>query len=299
MISNNVLFPEINNRIIYLLLICMFFLLHPSCVLQSYLNMNSAYVYASIISLVVIYYTVINRYSIRLFGLQELILVIWILGLIGSFFSGKFSQILFAGCLILNIVFVLYAWQDLIAKKTLMFFYYLVVILLLGAIIGFIYALFGGQPLLTVFEGGPSGRELRLYLTTFTDASIKNIIRPAGIFDEPGAFATFITIFVALNEALRGNQTKSFVVLAMGLVTGSMALFIVAASFLMYKAIYRSLFPVVVFISIIIISLQYNDNFRDVWSVFYFDRVNGVEIINGKITGDNRSVQVDEFFSVG
>jgi hypothetical protein len=97
----------------------------------------------------------------------------------------------------------------------------LVLMLLFGAVIGTMYAYFGGVPILK-FDN-PDGRLNQLYLTTLTNVQFGNFIRPSGIFDEPGALS-FITCFVAaLRHSMGCNKKITWLLLLLGFITASVA----------------------------------------------------------------------------
>lgn len=96
-----------------------------------------------------------------------------------------------------------------------------VLILHIGAVFGIFYAYFGGTPILAFAD--PDGRLNQLYLTTLTNSQFENLIRPSGIFDEPGALS-FVTCFIAaLRHAMGCNKKTTWIMLALGLVTMSIA----------------------------------------------------------------------------
>lgn len=98
---------------------------------------------------------------------------------------------------------------------------WLVLILLLGAVFGTLYAYFGGVPILEF--ANEDGRLNQLYLTTLTNSQFENFIRPSGIFDEPGALSFVTCLIAALRHALGYNKKTTWVLLALGFVTMSVA----------------------------------------------------------------------------
>lgn len=97
----------------------------------------------------------------------------------------------------------------------------LMMILLVGAIIGFILALNGVQPLFDVEN--IDGRPNHFFYTTFSVMRWGNVIRPSGIYDEPGAFSFMICAVAALRH-LRGRDSRiTWLMLTMGFVTLSLA----------------------------------------------------------------------------
>ena len=97
----------------------------------------------------------------------------------------------------------------------------LLLIVLFGAVIGAIYAYYGGVGIIRFVN--PDGRLNQLYLTTLTNSQFENFIRPSGIFDEPGALS-FITCFIAaIRHSMGGNKKVTWVLLLLGLITSSVA----------------------------------------------------------------------------
>lgn len=98
------------------------------------------------------------------------------------------------------------------------------VILLALVVLGWVavvYVFQGGEPLFTIVT---VGQPVKLFLTTFAVDSNFNLIRPAGIFDEPGAFATFICLCAACRMLLGLSSGRTWALLLGGLVTISLAL---------------------------------------------------------------------------
>jgi hypothetical protein len=186
-------------------------------------------------------------------------------------------------------------WLNLVSQKLLINLYLFTDFLILLAIFGFIFALNGGvsDSKLTL-EGG---REIYLYLTTYTNSVNENLIRPAAIFDEPGAFAMFITLSAALNEALRGRTLTSCIMIFGGLITGSFILFLIAIIFILYKINLRN--------SIIIISafifcffVIENTQLSLATNTFFVQRINELNFNSGFNLGDSRTIQVTNFFEM-
>ena len=98
---------------------------------------------------------------------------------------------------------------------------YFLFILLIGAIIGFISSYLGFGPYYDF--PNPDGRSNYVFIGTFTNAFLGDFIRPAGIFDEPGAFSLIICLIVAMRHALSKSSTFSFLILIMGIITTSLA----------------------------------------------------------------------------
>lgn len=97
----------------------------------------------------------------------------------------------------------------------------LMLLLLIGSIVGFFLALNGLQPLFDVTN--TDGRPNHFYYTTFSVMGWGNIIRPSGIYDEPGAFSFMICTIAALRHLHERDSRATWLMLAMGFITLSLA----------------------------------------------------------------------------
>lgn len=97
----------------------------------------------------------------------------------------------------------------------------LMLVLLIGAIIGFVLALNGVQPLFEIANS--DGRPNYFFYTTFSTVRWGNVIRPSAFYDEPGAFSFMICAVSALRH-LRGRDARTtWLMLGMGFITISLA----------------------------------------------------------------------------
>lgn len=97
----------------------------------------------------------------------------------------------------------------------------LLLVALIGAIIGFVLALNGAQPLFEIANS--DGKPNHFYYTTFASKRWGNVIRPSAFFDEPGAFSFMICAIAALRH-LRGRDSRTtWLMLGMGFITLSLA----------------------------------------------------------------------------
>ena len=96
-----------------------------------------------------------------------------------------------------------------------------IIILLFGAFIGFFYTIFGGTELFHIIN--EDTRLNGFYLTTFSNSYVRTIIRPSGIYDEPGALS-FIICMIAAMRKIRGFSEKgTWSILFLGFITFSVA----------------------------------------------------------------------------
>jgi hypothetical protein len=160
---------------------------------------------------------------------------------------------------------------------------------ILLSIVGFFYALNGGEPLFTIIN--PDGRENALYLTTMSNTQVGNVIRPGWVYDEPGAFSFLICATVALRYILRMGDRLSIFLMIGGLVTFSLAHLIITAIFLFARLGFSSLLFVAT------LSVVFAQAFSPEIDDFQFvlDRLS---IVDGRLAGDNRSDQIENFSQV-
>jgi hypothetical protein len=164
-----------------------------------------------------------------------------------------------------------------------------IILLLIGAYIGFIYGMSGGKPVF-IFKN-PDGRSNSLYLTTCTNTVYLNkYIRPAGIYDEPGALSFFVCSIAIMRVFARKNDFITFLMLIFGLITFSLThVFVLALYAIYYFSKYKKKkFSIVYIILISSVMILIYKNFQDAFDQVLFSRFtkgSGSRII----AGDNRS----------
>lgn len=166
----------------------------------------------------------------------------------------------------------------------------LMLILEIGALIGFIYVAKGGQP--TSYFFNPDGRVNCVYLTTFTNSWVGNLIRPSGIYDEPGAFAFFISSIITLRVIYKKDINKTLFLLLLGNITFSVAyilceifLYVIIRNRLNNRLkIIIDLFTLILISSILIL-------FYDVIYDIILSRFK-IDVTTNKLQGDNRTSQI-------
>jgi len=104
-------------------------------------------------------------------------------------------------------------------------------ILLIGAVIGYLLAAYGVQPLFTF--NNTDGRPNYFFYTTLTNVYEADFIRPSGIYDEPGAFSFFVCLTAYLREATGKSRPMTFALLLLGLITFSITHLIFFAIFIL------------------------------------------------------------------
>lgn len=224
-------------------------------------------------------------------------LVIFLLGLFGSFISGSFHQ-LFIGITGAVLVLLGASITRICDEKLIMRMLIWIDIALLGASwISYFYAYFGGLPILWV-ENLETKVPLPLYLFSFSNSVEANIIRPSGFFDEPGALAMFNILVVALNEIINKKKLTSLVLLFLGLISFSvmeaiaLVIFLVINVYWLFTLVNK--FPIRFVAATIIFVLALEAQY----DALYLQFLRRLNFENGWISGDNRLGQVILFFNV-
>lgn len=166
----------------------------------------------------------------------------------------------------------------------------LLIVVLAGAWISFLGALNGLSPIGEFTSA--TGRMLTAYPTTLTPVIIGGFIRPAGIYDEPGALSLVVCVFAFLRHVMHMDKKTTWAMLLLGFVTFSLAhLVYVTIHFLSERRVLRAWTGLVVIGSVAFIALSA----IGVWD--YFDtrllaRVSVTAESDRLIRGDNRSTKM-------
>ena len=158
-----------------------------------------------------------------------------------------------------------------------------------GALIGVIYALAGGEPILSI--ANIDGRENGLYLATMSNYNFLGLIRPSFIYDEAGAFSFMLCATVALREALGRSRRASYLLMIGGLVTFSLTHFLITLIYLTFRNGFLKTVTVTVALLIPLVPLAVqNEQLGFLVSRFAIE--------DGEFAGDNRSEQLKNFLAV-
>ena len=166
-----------------------------------------------------------------------------------------------------------------------------VFILLVGGFIGLFYTfILNGQAIFSF--NNEDTRSNGLYLTTFSNWYVRGVIRPAGIYDEPGALSLVVCLVAAIRDKIGATKRTTTLILVMGLITLSVAhviflmlyLFNVTRKSIALAALKFGIVSLVLFVGI------YNSPFRDVFDEFLFSRF---EVVDGRLAGDNRTALIE------
>ena len=165
----------------------------------------------------------------------------------------------------------------------------LLIFLLIGAVIGFLWALGGGDAIFSI--NNEDTRTNGFYLTTFSNTFVNGLIRPSGIFDEPGALSFIICMIVALRESLGMNRKVSWVLLILGFMTMSTAhaIFFVLYWIKIKWVSFKNAIISVMTVSIVLLLLT---SFENPFATLVTYILNRFAIVDGGFVGDNRSALI-------
>lgn len=277
-------------------LICLMFI--PSGVARGILDMGERTAFALFVPLILVASLIANRLKVHKIILP-VALVLALTGTLASSLSQSLSQVLMAFTLVVAVVVGRQLYATLCKPRVLRAVSLFAFALLVGGVIGIAYSAVGGSPLMEVQV---SYRTTYLYLTTFSFATIGSIIRPSGIFDEPGSFVMYVSLITMFNDTLRQNQKLNTVMVVLLVFTGSLAGVALAAlyaltsngakahrnkSFLILGSLLAAFMALTAIVPSNLVSLTVD--------TFYSSRL---QVEDGRLSGDNRSTQVSEFFAI-
>lgn len=268
----------------------------PSSVAQGLLGVNERTTFALLAPLVLIASLFASNMRVHN-TIPTIFAVLMIVGAIASVVASATSQLLMGATLGVAVIVGRQLFLTLLRPKVLRFISWFVLVLLVGGLVGIVYGLLGGQPLLTV---PVNYRTTSLYLTTFSFAFVGDFIRPSGIFDEPGSFVMYVAIVTMFNDTLRQNRKLNNVLVILMVFTGALAGLALAAWYLVssYAVNLRKMTNLlgILFLAFTFLILPIfvpSNMVSTSLDAFYLDRF---EVQDGRLVGDNRSGQVEDFF---
>lgn len=192
----------------------------------------------------------------------------------------------------LTSVYFVFISSDLDVLKYVQVASNIILFISLGALIGFFYAFFIGQPNFVFIN--PNGLINEVFLTTMTNSRWDSFIRPSGIYDEPGALSFFICGVCFLRHLLNFDKKKTMLILMLGLVTFSVAHIIYLGFYLVsisrIRFNFRALFNLLI-ILILLMFIYFILVYTGAWegiSIIFFGRFDSES--SGLFPGDNRSM---------
>jgi hypothetical protein len=162
------------------------------------------------------------------------------------------------------------------------------------SIIGFVYALLGGEPLMS--GATQKGRMYYLYLTTgaVDNGIFGSIIRPQGIYEEPGSFSFIICTLCFLRMLTNRKESATFVLMLLGNITFSMIHIIIFALYvlrLIMKYKMKKAFVLYAAAIFCVVMFAYLPVMKPVNEVL-FSRF-AIDQATGRISGNNRAYFFD------
>ncbi|WP_300494096.1 hypothetical protein [Marinobacter sp.] len=158
-------------------------------------------------------------------------------------------------------------------------------LMLIFAIFAFILALLGIDPVYVTENR--DGRPLYYFYFSFTNSYYGNLMRPSGIFDEPGAFSFYISALCCLRVLLGKDERLTFYILLMGFITMSLAHVIFFFLYVISQARLRKVFN---FRSVVLFFVVFSAAFYFMGDIFYDMLFSRFDLGgDGLVAGDNRS----------
>lgn len=270
----------------------------PAGVVHGLLGINERTAFTLVTPGILLLFLVIQKGQLHK-SIPTLVLTLMLTGAVASMIAMSMSQFFMGTVFAVAFVLGRQLFLSLSKPKVLRLVTWFALALLVGGLIGIAYALAGGPPLMEVQVGY---RTTYLYLTTFSFAFIGNIIRPSGIFDEPGSLAMFVAIVTMFNDTLQKNPRLNNVLVILLIFTGSLAgvatamLYLVASNTMRTRTMRNYILVGVMFAGVGILSFVAPSNLiSNSIDTFYSDRL---KIEDGRLVGDNRSNQITDFFQV-
>jgi hypothetical protein len=277
---------KINSDVLALLILLLILTVSWSPIFPGIFQIPNTYVYFPLVILTIALMQLNKNFNFNIY-LYVIISILIIYAISIYLDDVKFGNKLLAvplnlllGCLILKNISLA---KDLIQKLS-----NFAILGLVMCLCGCIYALNNGNPLLE-FKN-PNGIENILYLTTFSNEKIENIIRPNFIYDEAGALSFLLCIIAFSRIIFNMRSLKTDLIMLLGLITFSLTHLIIVVLYLLLLR--KKLFIV---LCLIVLPIIYYNNTPESIN-FFFKRFEMTE--NGRFVGDNRSNQIDNFINI-
>jgi len=163
----------------------------------------------------------------------------------------------------------------------------ILLLVLIGCWIGFVYVFLGGEAIVSF--PNEDGRMNGWYLTTLSNSKVLRVIRPCGIFDEPGTLSFVTCMIAALRHTLKMDRRRTWMLLGLGLITLSVAHLFYAALHLaaeLKKSTGKALKYVVLIGGLASVAVLFIPAVLEILSNNLFQRF---VLQDGQFAGDNRS----------
>lgn len=194
-----------------------------------------------------------------------------------------------ANVFLIGALFLLQFSTEQVIDKTVTIATGLIIILLIGAVIGLVLALSGTSPLFDF--PNPDTRPNYFFYTTLTNSFIGDLIRPSGIYDEPGALSFYVCAVAVMRHMLGKDNKITWAILLLGFVTLSLAHLIYVLFHFLAERITTKNIKAFFLISIFSVSVVYLAGFNTILEDKLFQRL-VVSEDTGTIEGDNRSFRM-------
>lgn len=248
----------------------------------------------------IVLYRQIGLFSIILFlfiliqiKVKKFFIYLMFLIVIPSFFTMIYYCDIYYLLLLSNtIVFLLFfsVCDDISINKFIDYSTVFLIVLEFLGILAFVYTKIGGTPLYSF--PNPDGRTNYIFPFTFSNFYFMNFIRPAGIYDEPGALS-FFSISIAILRTWYNKTPKTTLLLVLlGIITTSLThilccFILLPCIFKKMKRKERLLFYFICLIIMLLVLLY----FYDAINYLIFSRLS-IDETTGSIAGDTRSGQI-------
>ena len=268
--------------------------MHP---IQALLGLNIKMLFVLIGSIIVFLFLVRSFEEKKLYKKDIVAIIIALLffaiGAVGSLVSGSFHQLLSISIAFFSLLFLFSDIFRIFNHSTIKLLTDFTLLLLFSCLLSLIYALAGGESTYSVINP-ETGKDIQLYLFSFTNSVIGNIIRPSGFFDEPGAlamFVSYVSILIVLSSEEHHKTKLVGIILCLAMVTFSLMIVIALILFLIFLNEKKISIRNILFITTILSTLGFILN-RLEPELLYSLLFSRFEIIDGVFAGDNRSDQL-------
>ncbi|MAL17443.1 MAG: hypothetical protein CL670_15370 [Balneola sp.] len=260
---------------------------------STYVNLfllNSIIVYFSITILLITYYAVLDGENKKGYLILSFICLA---SIVIVAFGKNEIQLINRNLWFPLSVFVVYYIKKNVSENFFRKSLILILIIYVLSAIDFLYAFGGNNHTEVIRNVGREYNHIYKYLFTITNSRIGDIIRVAGIYDEPGALV-FVQWLVVLTNSYKKNHKLINTINILSLLTFSVANLIILVVY--YGGISirnkKSIYKIIAVALLGIILIQNYSNLKD----FEFI-INRFEIENGELAGDNRSKQIENFLN--
>lgn len=263
--------------------------MHP---IHGLLNVDVKYIFVLSLALLILLSISSNVQNLNDYE-KAIIVFIFTSALFGTLISGSTHQMLIGLVGVASVFGNAKNYKLLNSLFSIQILIVLNIIILIGAWFSFVYAFIGSSPMFYSVNLETSAK-LPFYLSSFTNAVHGNIIRPAGLFDEPGALAMFTILVACLVELKNKNNRVNIYLLSLNMITFSLVAVLALALYFLFR----------------LSSDSVTSSFKRYFFVFvcagflffYFGNVidelilSRFVLVDGVFAGDNRSNQISNFF---